>query len=75
MSEIVTGSLTDFAGALGVSWLVHLLSLAFTAGELGAVGGAIVVASLVLHGEHSSRARGLTLLAAYAAAVGVLLLQ
>jgi Ca2+:H+ antiporter len=48
-----------------LSWAIEPLALSFRAVELAAVGGSVVFAGLLLWGGHSSRARGLALIAAY----------
>ena len=49
-----------------LSWLIEPLSLSFRPVEIGALAGAVVVASLVLAQGRSSRARGVALIATYA---------
>jgi Ca2+:H+ antiporter len=50
-----------------ISWLIDPLSLSFRPVEIAALAGSVVFASVVLWGGHSSRARGVALLAGYAA--------
>ncbi len=49
-----------------LAWAIEPLALSFRPVEIGALGGAVVFASLVLAQGRSSRARGLALIAAYA---------
>jgi Ca2+:H+ antiporter len=50
-----------------LSWAIEPLALSFRPVELAAVGGAVVYAALLLWGGHSSRLRGVLLIAAYVA--------
>jgi Ca2+:H+ antiporter len=50
-----------------LSWLIEPLSLAFRWIELAAVGGSVVVATFLLADGRSSRAKGVALIALYAA--------
>jgi Ca2+:H+ antiporter len=51
-----------------LSWLIDPLALSFRPVELGVLGGAVVVAAVLLYDGRSSRARGAILVAAYVAA-------
>ena len=48
-----------------LAWAIEPLALSFRPVELGAVGGSVVFAVLLLFGGHSSRLRGVLLIAAY----------
>jgi Ca2+:H+ antiporter len=48
-----------------LAWLIEPLALSFRPVELGALGGSVVFASLLLWGGRSSRLRGTALIAAY----------
>jgi Ca2+:H+ antiporter len=48
-----------------LAWAIEPLALSFRPVELGAVGGSVVFAALLLFGGHSSRLRGVLLIAAY----------
>jgi Ca2+:H+ antiporter len=50
-----------------LSWLIDPLALSFRPVEIGAVGGSVVFASLLLYGGRSSRWRGVALVTAYVA--------
>ena len=50
-----------------LSWLIDPLSLAFRPVEIAALAGSVLFAAAILYGGHSSRARGVALLAGYAA--------
>jgi Ca2+:H+ antiporter len=50
-----------------LSWLIDPLALSFRPVEIGAVGGSVLFASLLLVGGRSSRWRGVVLIAAYIA--------
>jgi Ca2+:H+ antiporter len=50
-----------------LSWAIEPLALSFRPVELAAVGGSVVFALLLLWGGHSSRLRGVLLIAAYVA--------
>ena len=52
-----------------LSWLIDPLSLSFRPVEIAALAGAVVFAAVVLWGGHSSRARGVLLLAGYGVVV------
>lgn len=52
-----------------VSWLIEPLALSFRAVEIAALGGATAYTAVVLWGGHSSRVRGVMLLAGYAVVV------
>jgi len=52
-----------------LSWLIDPLSLSFRPVEIAALAGSVVFTTLVLYGGHSSRARGVLLLAGYAVVV------
>ena len=52
-----------------LSWLIDPLSLSFRPVEIAALAGSVVLATLVLFGGQSSRARGALLLAGYGAVV------
>jgi Ca2+:H+ antiporter len=48
-----------------LSWAIEPVALSFRPVELGVLGGSVVFTSLLLFGGHSSRWRGITLIAAY----------
>jgi Ca2+:H+ antiporter len=48
-----------------ISWLIDPLSLSLRPVEIAALGGSVLFATAVLFTGHSSRARGVLLLAAY----------
>jgi Ca2+:H+ antiporter len=50
-----------------IAWAIEPLALSFRPVELAAVGGSVVFAALLLSGGHSSRLRGVLLIAAYVA--------
>ena len=52
-----------------LSWLIDPLSLSFRPVEIAALAGSVAFTTLVLYGGHSSRARGVLLLAGYAVVV------
>jgi Ca2+:H+ antiporter len=52
-----------------LAWTIEPLALSFRPVELAAVGGAAAFAAVLLYRGHSSRARGLLLIAAYVAVV------
>jgi Ca2+:H+ antiporter len=51
-----------------LSWLIEPLALSFRPVELAVLGGSVVFTSLLLFGGHSSRWRGVALIAAYVVA-------
>jgi Ca2+:H+ antiporter len=50
-----------------LSWAIDPLALSFRVVELATVGGSVVFAAVLLSGGHSSRLRGVLLIAAYVA--------
>jgi Ca2+:H+ antiporter len=50
-----------------LAWAIDPLALSFRPVEIGAVGGSVLFAALLLFGGHSSRWRGVALIAAYVA--------
>ena len=50
-----------------LAWAIDPLALSFRHVEIAAVGGSVVFAALLLFGGHSSRWRGVALIAAYVA--------
>jgi Ca2+:H+ antiporter len=50
-----------------LAWAIDPLALSFRPVEIGAVGGSVVFAALLLFGGHSSRWRGVALITAYVA--------
>jgi Ca2+:H+ antiporter len=50
-----------------LAWAIDPLALSFRPLEIGAVGGSVLFAALLLFGGHSSRWRGVALIAAYVA--------
>jgi Ca2+:H+ antiporter len=57
-----------------LAWAIEPLALSFRPVELGAVGGSVVFAALLLYGGRSSRGRGIALIAAYVGAAALFLL-